>query len=437
MNHTNPASQNCSINSKTAQAGVTLIELMVALAVSSFILLGISNIYVATKKSYVVQDEFARIQENGRFAVETLSSNIRNSGYFGCASAQGLGNISNVLKQDEKPEYNFQTGVMGYEADGTDIDETKIITMNTTGVAATDWKTAAGLASNGTAIVVNPDAAIVGKAVAGSDILVIRTTSNTGVKIDKNNSGAQFFAVNPSGAAKSGGCISGICDNDIIMVSNCAKSVIFQVTNLAPTGTNGSCDTAPAPAKCFNVVHSTGNNTPGNESATWANDDFGPGSEVISMVTKTYFVGVPTSGGDPSLYVRENAGTPEPLVEGIENMQILYGVDTDTIPDGIANKYVSADAANDLDLDGDPNTVFDAVVSVKISLLVRTPNDLPGTGVKRDYSKLVYKMVSPVSPITINPFTNGANSTDRHLRKIYNLTIKIRNKSFNTAIESS
>ena len=428
------------------QHGVTLLELMVAMAVSSFIMLGISNIYLSTKKSYVIHDEFSRIQENGRYATETLSTNIRNAGFFGCASGQ-LGAISSTLNTPEQSAWNFQTGLMGYEAVGTDFDNpVTTITPEVNNGVAGDWVTAAGLTAAdpgggaNRALSVNPDAAITGLAVRGSDILIIRTADNSGVRIDRNNQGAQFFAVNPTGAPAVNNCIANICENDVLLVSDCAKSLIFQATNLTAVG-GGGC-TQAAPASCFNLVHSNAANTPGNQTPNWADHDYGADSEIMTVVTKAYFVGVNPGGigggavvTEPSLYVRENNGIPQPLVEGIENMQILYGVDTDISAanpagDGIANRYFSA---NDVvDQDGDSNTVFEGVVSVKISLLARTPQNLPGINrTAADYAALTYAMVSPASPITINPFTPGV--ADRRMRKIYNLTLKIRNKSFNTA----
>lgn len=422
-----------SLTLKT-QSGVTLIELMVAMAVSSFILLGISNLYVSSKESYVIHDEFARIQENGRYAAETLASNIRNAGFFGCASGQGLGTITNGLNSSNLPAWNFETGLMGYEANGTDFGDTKIITPNVPSADEDDWATATGLTSGGVAILTTPDTAISDRAIEGSDILVVRTSRGTGVRLLQNNGSGNIWVEDdgstgtcPNGDAK----LSGLCDNDILLVSDCSNSRIFQATNITAVG-SGACG---GQDDCLNVVHTAGA-TPGNALVTWnpPGNIFSQDAEIMKIVTKTFFVGV--SGGEPSLYMRENNGTPVPLIEGIENMQILYGVDTDAIPDGIANKYVSANAADDLDLDGDPNTVFDAVVSVKISLLVRTPNDLPGLRRSEDdYSNLTYAMVSPVSPIIIDPIANNATSTDRRMRKIYNMTIKIRNKSFNTAVE--
>ena len=421
------------------------------MAVSSIIMLGISNIYLSTKKSYVVHDEFSRIQENGRYSMETLSENIRNAGFFGCASGQGLGTITNGLNQDEDAAWNFQTGLMGYEAVGTDYDQAtlatpKTITPEINDGAPADWVTAAGMTSDGTPISVNPDAVIAALAVKGSDILILRTTEGTGVRITKDNSSATLFVEDqgtvanacPQPAGPNTDSISGICKGDILMVSDCAKSRIFQATGVAPGGGPGVCGGKP----CFNLTHAASGD-PGNDPsyASWNDqsgaDGYGSDSEIIKLVTKTYFVGVnPPPGGtitEPSLYVRINDGTPEPLVEGIENMQVLYGVDT--TGDGVANRYYSA---NDVpDQDADTDTVFDGVVSVKVSLLARTPENLPGLNrTAADYANLIYAMVSPApgASIMIDPVAAADGvASDQHMRKVYNMTIKIRNKSFNVA----
>ena len=66
--------------------GVTLIELLVAMAISSILLVGIGSIYSSTKRTYFVQDEFGRLQENARYALDILAKDIRNAGYVGCKS---------------------------------------------------------------------------------------------------------------------------------------------------------------------------------------------------------------------------------------------------------------------------------------------------------------------------------------------------------------
>ena len=63
------------------QFGLGLVELMVALVVSTFLLGGVIQIFVSSKMSYRMLDGYSRLQENGRFAVDILSRNIRLANY--------------------------------------------------------------------------------------------------------------------------------------------------------------------------------------------------------------------------------------------------------------------------------------------------------------------------------------------------------------------
>lgn len=69
--------------------GLSLVELMVAMTVSGILMLGISEIFSINSRSYKVQDENARMQENGRFAFNTIMTDIRRAGYFGGSAAVG------------------------------------------------------------------------------------------------------------------------------------------------------------------------------------------------------------------------------------------------------------------------------------------------------------------------------------------------------------
>lgn len=71
------------------QQGVTLIELMLALVISSVLMLGVSTVYVAGKRGYNIQDSLARQQENSRFAMDILMRDLRMAGYLPSAR-QGL-----------------------------------------------------------------------------------------------------------------------------------------------------------------------------------------------------------------------------------------------------------------------------------------------------------------------------------------------------------
>jgi type IV pilus assembly protein PilW len=63
------------------QCGLTLVELMVALAVSLVLMAGVIQIYLSSKQTYRIQDGLARVQENGRFAMEHIGRFVRFAGY--------------------------------------------------------------------------------------------------------------------------------------------------------------------------------------------------------------------------------------------------------------------------------------------------------------------------------------------------------------------
>lgn len=66
---------------KNRQTGLTLIELMLGITLSLFILLSLTGLLLAGKASYRLQDQHAQIQETGRYAIDVLARAIRQAGY--------------------------------------------------------------------------------------------------------------------------------------------------------------------------------------------------------------------------------------------------------------------------------------------------------------------------------------------------------------------
>ena len=99
------------------------------------------------------------------------------------------------------------------------------------------------------------------------------------------------------------------------------------------------------------------------------------------------------------------------LVEGVQNMQIEYGVDTDIGQDGVANTYVTgAQVEAGVMPGGNPD--WDRVVSVRIALLVQgAPNALDTA------STVEYDMLG-----------QRANFADRTPRRVFTTTIPLRNR---------
>jgi prepilin-type N-terminal cleavage/methylation domain-containing protein len=57
--------------------GVTLIELLIALAISAILVAGIYRVFISTQRSYVVQDQVVEIQQNVRGAINKMMREIR------------------------------------------------------------------------------------------------------------------------------------------------------------------------------------------------------------------------------------------------------------------------------------------------------------------------------------------------------------------------
>jgi type IV pilus assembly protein PilW len=65
--------------------GFSLIELMVALVITLILLAGIAQIFLSSKKSFTIQNDLGRQQENGRYVLDVLAQDLRRAGYLGGA----------------------------------------------------------------------------------------------------------------------------------------------------------------------------------------------------------------------------------------------------------------------------------------------------------------------------------------------------------------
>jgi prepilin-type N-terminal cleavage/methylation domain-containing protein len=68
---------------KRLQAGVTLIELMVALGIGAFLMIGAVTVFMQSRTSFRVTESVSRLQENGRFVIDALEPDIRMARYWG------------------------------------------------------------------------------------------------------------------------------------------------------------------------------------------------------------------------------------------------------------------------------------------------------------------------------------------------------------------
>ncbi len=70
--------------------GFSLVELMVALLISSILMGGVVMMMDISKRTYTLQTALAELQDNARFVIDELTRELRMAGHFGCS---GVGPI--------------------------------------------------------------------------------------------------------------------------------------------------------------------------------------------------------------------------------------------------------------------------------------------------------------------------------------------------------
>ncbi|KSW26171.1 MULTISPECIES: PilW family protein [unclassified Pseudomonas] len=63
------------------QKGLSLVELMVAMLITSFLILGVTQVYLDNKRTYLAQHGHADTQDNSRFALYAIEQLLLKTGY--------------------------------------------------------------------------------------------------------------------------------------------------------------------------------------------------------------------------------------------------------------------------------------------------------------------------------------------------------------------
>lgn len=96
-------------------AGLSLIELMIALLLGVILTLGATQVYLGTSQSYRLTDGVAHVQETVRFATTMMQRDVRSAGGMAC-----LQNADDVdVKLGGTLVVPLEDGITGWEADGT------------------------------------------------------------------------------------------------------------------------------------------------------------------------------------------------------------------------------------------------------------------------------------------------------------------------------
>ena len=83
---------------KKLSRGFGLIEIMVALVLGLVISMGVIQIFIASRGTYVTQNTSARLQEDARFVLSKIAQEIRMIGMFGCIATDSIINAPSAFQ---------------------------------------------------------------------------------------------------------------------------------------------------------------------------------------------------------------------------------------------------------------------------------------------------------------------------------------------------
>lgn len=162
---------------RSAEAGFTLIELMISLVLGLLVVAAASGLFLSNRRVFASTNAVNRIQENGRAAFEILSRDIREAGGNPCGAE-----VVNLLKPAERAvfEAGWNQGVIGTE--------------------------------NGDTV---------------PDSMVLSSTIDAGIRVDRDDVPNAVLRVSSN---------AGFAVNDIVMVCDPKTANIFKVTHLPSNG---------------------------------------------------------------------------------------------------------------------------------------------------------------------------------------------------------
>jgi type IV pilus assembly protein PilW len=386
------------------QVGVSLIELMVALAIGSLLVLGLVEVFAASRTAYQLSEGMARVQENARFAVDYLQRDLRMAGHMGCVNDQarfqtvpaGYRTLLGTPPLDSP--LRFDMPIQAYNANGTAPGATVNLAAPPAG-----WSPA--LPAHITALGPLP----------GSDIVALRYFSQDGVPVTNIAPGATAtISFDPARAdvLRRGG----VTNPGLFGIADCINATVFQ----ARGGTDLNAGT---------IVAGLG----GLNADSFLLERYLQGQAMVYRAESVVYYVATGAGGEPALHRARFTTTPgaaglapaavEELVEGVESLQMLYGQDRQTNatlpPSGYIDHFgIATIGGGGLTAVGGVDETWRRVGMVKIGLLLTSPNPAAAGG-----------------PIAANPLrTLGVSYTvpvgDPSYRAVYESSVAVRNRLY-------
>ena len=342
------------------QRGLSLVELMVAITIGALLLGGAVSLFISNKVTYQVTNDLSRLQENARFALEMMVRDIRMAGHFGCVN-----DLSKVT-----------SNISPAPAAGSLWDVSSPLEGVNNAVATDTWYPSGR----------NIDTSGLGSAgdlAAGTDAITIRYARGTGEPL----TGGSNTLIDVDD-------VSDFVVNDIAVVSDCGAADVFTITGVSTSNTqitpnnltrSYEPDTNPTVSSYYGVRYYVGNNGITDSDGT---------------PHRSLYRGQPVLVGGTTLTEQ-----PQELIDGVEQMQLLYGIDADQ--DGAPDSYVRA-GSGALDEAAEWRTV----VAVRVAMLLRTVDEYGNIEDERTYQLDDETAISPA---------------DNRQRRLFTVTAVVRN----------
>ena len=363
-----------TIPAKSDIRGFSLVEVMVALVIGLIITAAVIKIFTMSKATYGLEEGLARVQENGRFAIEFLSRDIRMAGYSGCNSKLGLtdaSEVANIADPPAAPTTFNPDGIKGY---------TYTCASGCTG-ALSEWTPALPADYGFTA----------GEVKQGTDVIIIQSASSLSTHLT-GITGVTNANIQILNTADIAGQIQA---DDIVMISDCKAADTFRASGVS------------SGAGTITIAHANSVNTGSTLTHLYGND-----AELMKLVSTAYYIGTGASN-EPALFRKTLSGiTPisQELVEGVEMMKFLFGEDTAPNADGTPDIY--RNLANNV---GN----WRRVVAVRVGIVVKSLSD-----VDQDVDTKTYEVLGD----TAAGYDDYNPPDDHRRRRVFNSTIQVRNR---------
>lgn len=357
------------IRAMQRQAGMSLVELMIAMVLGLILTFGVIQIFTAASQTYRLTDRVGQLQEDMRFILGRLQIDGRMAGHDGCLVGDPNNNLNVSATGLDSIVYGNRP-LTGWEASDTGLEDDLDLSTQITSPA---W-------ANGTGDAL-PLATATSTIKGGTDFFIINGAERTNAVLD---------GIAGSGTSVKTDGASGIDKDAIVLLvtANCLAGDLLQKTNSGPS----------------NGITMGASGTPGNTGP-----GFTPGLVYNNNATAyeynstLYYIGTGTSG-EPGLFrqrLSDDGASAQELVSGVESMQVLYGVSQPTGRPR-ATRYVTAGNV----------TSWDDVVSMRIGLLMRSANPVQDEAAARVFNLLG---------------TQITTEEDRRARLLGTTTIAIRN----------